>query len=421
MLCYGKEVIVASRERFGQIPAPAADHDGVMHLEKGEVFLLALSSGGMVATIYYIQPLLAAIARDFHVSEASMGAIAMLSQLGTALGMFSLVPLGDNHERRKLIVLLILANTVSLVLLASASSILWLALASFCVGMTAAVVHIIVPYTAHLSIPSERGRTVGVVLSGLLLGILLARTLSGVLGAWMGWRAIYWVAAGLCLVIGILFRIKLPASGPVTSLSWRQLIASTVTLVRTQPVLREAAILGATFFAAFSAFWTTLVFFLGKPPYHYGSAAAGLFGLVGAVGAIAAPSVGRLADRHGARKNILFALIVTLFSFLVLFVFGHSLIGLIAGVILLDVGVQAGHVSNQTRIYALVPEARSRLNMVYMVCYFTAGAGGSLAGSLLWKYCGWAGVCGFGSAVAVCGVIVYVLTGPRLASHSSNM
>lgn len=387
------------------------------HLSGGQVFLLALSAGVMVANIYYIQPLLSAIATSFHISVPSVGAIAMLSQFGTALGMFLFVPLGDNHERRKLISLLILAASGSLILMASASTVSMLALASFSVGLTAAVVHILVPYTAHLSLPSERGRTVGFVLSGLLLGILLARTLSGLIGAWLGWRAIYWIAAGLSLAIASLFRTSLPASGPVVSLSWRQLILSTVMLARTQPVLREAAILGAVFFSAFSAFWTTLVFFLQRPPYHYGSAVAGLFGLVGAVGAIGAPIFGRLADRHGARKNILFALVITFLSFLVLYLFGHSLAGLIVGVILLDLGVQAGHVSNQTRIYALVPEARSRLNMVYMVCYFLAGAAGSFGGTLLWEYFGWPGVCGLGSALPVMGAVIYFLTRKRDAAR----
>lgn len=390
--------------------------DSQVHLQGVQVFLLALSAGVMVANMYYMQPLFFAIAREFRVSAPGMGAVAMVSQFGTACGMFFFVPLGDNHERRRLITLLMLATTVSLVLVASATTIFWVALASFGVGLTAALVHVVIPYAAHLSLPSERGRTVGFVLAGLLSGIVLARVCSGLLCAWMGWRAIYWVAAALSLSVAIFFRAKLPASGPVALLSWRQLIRSTLTLARKQPVLREAAILGAAFFSAYSAFWATLVFFLEKPPYHYGAATAGLFGLAGAAGAIAAPAVGHLADKRGARRSILGALLVTLLSFAVLYWFGHFLVGLIIGAALLDLGVQSGHVSNQARIYALVPEARSRLNMVYMVCYFAAGAIGSLAGSILWKYFGWGGVCGLGSSFLAAGLVVYFLTRERKVS-----
>ena len=187
-------------------------------------------------------------------------------------------------------------------------------------------------------------------------------------------------------------------------------------LIREQPVLREAATLGAIFFCSFSAFWTTLVFFLETPPYHYGSAVAGLFGLVGAAGAVCAPFIGRMADRYGARRNVLVSLIVALTSFVVLYLFGRHMSGLIAGVILLDIGVQAGHVSNQTRIYSLLPAARSRLNMVYMICYFSAGAVGSYAGSVLWHRFAWAGVCGLGCGLLVVGCVICAATA-REAAH----
>jgi predicted MFS family arabinose efflux permease len=176
-------------------------------------------------------------------------------------------------------------------------------------------------------------------------------------------------------------------------------------------VLREAASLSALLFCAFSAFWTTLVFFLQTPPYHYGSGVAGLFGVVGLAGAICAPFIGRMADRYGARRNVLMSLLLTLISFAVLYFFGTHMGGLIAGVILLDIGVQSGHVSNQTRIYGLVPEARSRLNMVYMISFFIAGAAGSYGGSVLWQHFGWAGVCGLGCLLMVTGFLIYAYTG----------
>jgi predicted MFS family arabinose efflux permease len=385
--------------------------DVTEHIKPRHVWMMAFSAGVIVANIYYIQPLLSAIAIDFRISVMTVGAVAMLSQLGTAIAMLVFVPLGDTKERRRLVVRLLLAASVCLVLMASAQRVWWLALASLGVGFTASIVHVIVPYAANLSSPDRRGATVGTVLSGLLLGILLARTASGLIGAWLGWRAIYWIAAVLMLVVALLVHYGLPRSEPELKLSWLALIRSAGMLVRNQPLLRESALLGALFFCAFSAFWTTLVFFLQTPPYHYGSGVAGLFGLVGAAGAVCAPLIGRTADRYGARRNIFLALLVTLVSFVILYTLGRHLGGLIAGVILLDVGVQAGHISNQTRIYGLVPEARSRLNMVYMISYFTAGALGSYVGTVLWHHFAWAGVCAFGCLLPAIGCAIHFFTG----------
>jgi predicted MFS family arabinose efflux permease len=384
--------------------------DAIQDIKPLHVWLMAFSVGAVVANIYYIQPLLATIAAAFHISVPQVGIVAMLTQLGGALGMLIFVPLGDTKERRRLIVTLLVAESICLAFMATAQNLAWLALASFGIGITTATVHVIVPFATHLASPARRGATVGAVLAGLLFGILLARTFSGLLGAWAGWRAIYWLACGLMLVLAVSIRTGLPASQPELRLSWPSLIRSTLVLIREQPVLREAATLGAILFCSFSAFWTTLVFFLQTPPYRYGSAVAGLFGLVGAVGAVCAPLVGRMADRYGARRNVLISLIVTLVSFAILYAFGRHMSGLILGVILLDIGVQSGHVSNQTRIYSLLPEARSRLNMVYMVCYFSAGALGSYAGSVMWHRFGWAGVCGLGCGLLLMGCAVHVGT-----------
>jgi len=389
---------------------PSGAHEDI---RPGHIWLMSFSVGAIVANIYYIQPLLSAIAATFRISVPQVGLVAMLTQLGAALGMLLFVPLGDTNERRRLIVGLVTVEAVFLALMASAQNYLWLAAASLGIGIAGATVHLIVPFAAQLASPARRGRTVGAVLSGLLFGILLARTFSGLLGQWMGWRSIYWLASAMMLLLAVLIRLGLPRSKPELKLSWPSLIRSAGTLIRTQPVLREAAALSAILFCAFSAFWTTLVFFLETPPYHYGSGVAGLFGLVGAAGAVCAPFIGRLADRYGARRNVLFALLIAVASFVILYVFGTHMGGLIAGVILLDVGVQAGHVSNQTRIYGLLPEARSRLNMVYMICYFTAGAIGSYAGSVLWHRFGWVGVCGLGCFLSVGGCAVYGLARPR--------
>ena len=389
-----------------EAPRPSED------ISTAHIALMSFSVGAIVANIYYIQPLLSAIAANFRISVPRVGTVAMLTQLGAALGMLLFVPLGDTKERRRLIVCLLAAESVCLALMASAQTYLWLALAGLGIGVTGATVHLIVPFAAQLASPTRRGTTVGAVLSGLLFGILLARTFSGLLGAWLGWRAIYWLASAMMLLLAVLIRLGLPRSRPILKLSWPSLIHSTAALIRNQPVLREAAALSAILFCAFSAFWTTLVFFLETPPYHFGSGVAGLFGLVGAAGAICAPFIGHLADRYGARRNVLYALLITVASFVILYVFGKHMGGLIAGVILLDIGVQAGHVSNQTRIYGLLPEARSRLNMVYMICYFTAGAIGSFAGSVAWHHFAWAGVCALGCFISLVGCAVYVFTQP---------
>jgi predicted MFS family arabinose efflux permease len=396
-------------------PESSDGSPGLEPARRGEVstahiVLMVFSVGGIVANLYYIQPLLSSIAATFRISVPQVGAVAMLTQLGAALGMLCFVPLGDTHERRKLIVLLVTAEAGFLALMASAQNYLWLAAASFGIGMAASTVHLLVPFAAQLASPARRGAAVGAVLSGLLMGILLARTFSGLLGAAFGWRAIYWIAAGIMLLLAGLIRVGLPRSIPSLSLSWPALLRSSWRLVRTQPVLREAASLSALLFAAFSAFWTTLIFLLESPPYHYGSAVAGLFGLVGASGALCAPFVGRFADKYGARRNVLIAILITLASFIVLWIFGHHIAGLIAGVILLDIGVQSAHVSNQTRIYALNPEARSRLNMVYMVCYFAAGSLGSYFGGLLWHHFAWSGVCALGGTLAITAGAVYLAT-----------
>ena len=291
--------------------------------------------------------------------------------------------------------------------MATAQNLVWIAIASFAVGLCGAAVHIIVPFAAQLAPENTRGQVLGTVFSGLLLGILLARTFSGVVASFFGWRSVYAIAAVGMLALMLLLRARLPKVAPQNSLRWPALMRSLVVLVRDHPALRESAFLGAALLCVFSAFWTTLVFLLQTPPYHYGSSAAGLFGLVGAAGALCAPLVGRFADRRGPRFTILLALLTTLASFLLLGAFGKIMAGLIAGVVLLDVGVQSGHVANQTRIYALDANARSRLNTVYMFCYFTGGSLGSWLGAIFWEYKGWTAVCALGIAVMAIALVVF--------------
>lgn len=382
-------------------------------LPQSTVLLMAVTVGVLVANIYYIQPLLADIARTFGLSVTDAGIVGMLSQVGTAVGMFLFVPLGDKFERRSLILMLLIGAFVSLLFVAFAPNAIWLGAASFAVGAFAANVHVVVPFAAHLAAPRQRGRVVGAVVAGILFGVLLARTFSGFVGALFGWRAVYEIAAGTMVILAVVVRAKLPVSRPDVLMTWLELMRSTLSLVRRHAVLRESALLGAMFFAAFSAFWTTLVFFLGGAAYHYSNAGsvAGLFGLVGAAGALGAPTVGHLADKHGPRFTIRIALWLALFSFLWMGATGSHLFGLIAGVVLMDLCVQSGHVSNQTRIYSIDPSARSRLNMVYMSCYFIGGGLGSYLGALAWHAAGWWGVCGFGALAISIAIVTESICG----------
>jgi len=372
---------------------------------------MAATCGITVANLYYNQPLLARMAHDFHASVRQVGGIPLLTQIGAACGMLLFVPLGDIMERRRLIVILLACVTVALTLAAAATGLLWLLLAGLAIGLFSVVPHLIVPFAAQLARPEQRGQAVGSVMSGLLIGILLARTASGYIGALFGWRAVYLLAASLMCALAITLARLLPRSRPSVNLSYGGMLISLTRLIQQQPLLREAALTGALIFGAFSAFWTTLVFLLERAPYGYhpASRAAGLFGLVGVVGAAVAPLVGKIADRRGPRFTLGVALGVLVVSYGVFGLFGYRLWGLILGVILMDFGVQAGHVSNQTRLYSLLPEARSRLNTVYMVCYFIGGSLGSALGAWGWSIAQWRGVCAVGLTMSALAFAVYIV------------
>lgn len=263
----------------------------------GLILLLAVTSGLGVANLYYNQPLLADIGRTFHATSTQIGYVSMLTQIGYALGMLFFVPLGDIRERRGLVSLLLACVAVSLVGFAESRSLAWMYAASFLIGITTVVPQVIVPLAAQLASPAEQGKVIGTVMSGLLFGILLARTAAGIIGDLLGWRAMYWIAAAMMLTLSLLLRKVLPVARPETTASYGQLLASLGSLVRKYATLREASLIGACMFGAFSVFWTSLAFFLEGAPYHYSSAIAGLFGLVGVTGAAGAPLVGRLADR----------------------------------------------------------------------------------------------------------------------------
>jgi predicted MFS family arabinose efflux permease len=370
---------------------------------------MAVGAGLAVANIYYSRPLLANIGRAFNASPAAMGGIAMLTQLGVATGIVCLVPLGDIRERRQLIIVLLVGASVSLIAVALAPSYLWLGVASFSVGVSSATPQMLVPFAAHLATPERRGQAVGTVMSGLLIGILLSRVASGYVGTLLGWRAMYWIASLMMVILAIVLATTLPRSQPTSRLTYPRLMQSLGRLILTEPVLRESAIVGSMLFGAFCVFWATLAFHLEAPPLFYGSRVAGLFGLIGAVGAAIAPLAGRLADRLNARANLRVAVYGAAAAFGLLWIFGHTIAGLLVGVILLDAGVQGGHVINQSRIHTLRPEVRNRLNTIYIFAFFLGGSAGSALGAAAWQRWQWSGV-------SVVGLGMLLLAGATLAS-----
>jgi predicted MFS family arabinose efflux permease len=386
-----------------------ADHAPGSGISKRLLLIMAVGAGLAVANIYYSQPLLANIGRAFNASPAAMGGIAMLTQLGVATGIVCLVPLGDIRERRQLIIVLLVGASVSLIAVALAPSYLWLGVASFSVGVSSATPQMLVPFAAHLATPERRGQAVGTVMSGLLIGILLSRVASGYVGTLLGWRAMYWIASLMMVILAIVLATTLPRSQPTSRLTYPRLMQSLGRLILTEPVLRESAIVGSMLFGAFCVFWATLAFHLEAPPLFYGSRVAGLFGLIGAVGAAIAPLAGRLADRLNARANLRVAVYGAAAAFGLLWIFGHTIAGLLVGVILLDAGVQGGHVINQSRIHTLRPEVRNRLNTIYIFAFFLGGSAGSALGAAAWQRWQWSGV-------SVVGLGMLLLAGATLAS-----
>lgn len=373
------------------------------------IWVMTLAAGIVVANNYYNQPLLVDFAVAFHASAREVGAVPILTQIGYASGLVFLLPLGDMVERRRLVSLLLALASLSLVAVALSPSLTWLAAASFVLGFTSVVPQVLPSFAAQLAEPHERGRIIGRIMGGLLCGILLSRFVAGFTGRYFGWAAIYWAAALFMLLLAFALRLSLPYAAPRFKGHYFALLRSLGTLLNDEPVLRETAAIGALQFAAFSGFWTTLAFELHSLPPHYGSDVAGTFGLAGIVGVLAAPQAGRFADRNSPRFAVFVASGLVLSGYVIFAVAGGAIIALIAGVILLDLGMQSAHVSNMARNYALKTDAVSRLNTVYMATRFIGGAAGSALGNLAWSFWGWNGVCAAGLVLSGLALMVQIV------------
>jgi predicted MFS family arabinose efflux permease len=378
-------------------------------LDRRLVLLLAVACGATVANLYYAQPLLDVIARDLGVSSGAAGLLVTSSQIGYAAGLVLLVPLGDLLDRRRMVSRLLVVTAVMLGVAAAAPSFAVLAAAIAVIGVTSVVAQVLVPLAGSLAGEHERGKVVGDVMSGLLLGILLARTASGLIAEVGGWRLVYVIGAVLMLALAAVLARALPPTPPVTDLPYRVLLRSVGALVRDEPVLRRRMVYGALGMASFSVLWTAIAFLLSGAPYHYGEGTIGLFGLAGLVGAGAAQGAGRLADRgRGHASTGVFLLAIAL-SWVLLALGTSSLAALIAGVILLDLGIQGQHILNQSTVYTLDPEARSRITTAYMANNFLWGALSSAAASVAWSASGWGAVSALGIGLSVIGLIAWAV------------
>lgn len=360
------------------------------------IFLMAITCGVAVANLYYIQPVESMISASLGITHAQVGFAATIIQIGYAIGLFFIVPMGDLIERKRLIMSLLLLSGTTLLLISVNQVYSLLLILLFCLGFSSVTAQIVIPFAAVISSEEERGKNLGIVLSGLLIGILLSRTVSGFIGAQFGWRYVFVFGA---MMMGILFTLVgffFPRDYPTAKVKYKELILSLFELFKKQKEVREAAVNGFFMFGSFSAFWTSLIFLLASPTYRLGAKEAGLLGLVGVAGALVAPYVGKIADHRNPNFTIGIGTILSFVAYIVFALFGQSMIGLIVGVLIIDIGNQTSQVSNQTKIQNLKAEYRSRNNTLYMFSYFMGGATGSFLSSMMWQHHGWLGVCAVG-------------------------
>lgn len=384
-------------------------------LGKGLLTLMSVATGLSVAGNYYAHPLLDVIGRDLHLGTTTSALIVTAAQVGYGLGLFLLVPLGDRMERRRLAMMLYGATALFVLVMATAVNGAMLLAGAVLAAAASVGAQVVVPIAVSLAAPAERGKVVGTVMTGLLMGMLLARTFSGVLSELGGWRTVYWFhAAAMITMAGLLRRFLPRLDGEGGGMSYGSLLRSTLTLLRSEPVLRWRSAIAALSLGAFTVMWTSLTFLLAEPPYGWSEASIGLFGLLGAAGAMAANVAGRLADRGRVQLVTGGATVLLLASWLALGLGGRSIVLLVIGVLVLDMAQQALLNSNQNVVYALRPEARNRINAAFMTTFFIGGAVGSALTSVIWVHGGWTAVSILGATLAAGTVVLFGLE--RLAT-----
>ncbi|MDE1175695.1 MAG: MFS transporter [Edaphobacter sp.] len=386
---------------IGGLPEiPDAPHEIASDQHHARTLLfLSVACGIAVSNVYYCQPLLLQMAESLHASSSAMGAVVVATQIGYACGILAFAPLGDATERRRLMTIMFICASGAALAIAFATNLVELLLASIVLGMGASVTHVAVPVAPEVAPEGNSGRAVGTVMTGVLLGILLARTFSGVLGQWVGWKNVFRTASLLDLLFAIVLFRYLPRLHPKRPVAYGQALRSLGGFFLQSSVLRNSVLVGGLSMAAFSALWTTLVFLLGSPHFRFGPGVAGAFGLLGAAGALIAPFAGRTADRKGSSVLLAWALALQALGFGLLWLAGYQLVGLAVGIVVFDAGLQAAQIANQTRIFGIDPHARGRINTVYMTGYFGFGALGSAAGAFAWQHASWSGVCALGLAL----------------------
>ncbi|MDF7675441.1 MFS transporter [Neisseriaceae bacterium ESL0693] len=379
-------------------------------LSRSLIFLMALATGLAVASNYYVHPLIVVTAQSFHINVADSGFLITLTQLAYALGLVFLVPLGDVLNNKKLIVGLYGVVGVAALLVAVAPNLSLFITGLLLVGICCTVAQILLPLAASMAAADRRGQVIGALTTGLLLGILLSRTFSGLMAEWLGWRMVYVSGALMLLLMAVALHYSLPATPKLThTRGYLATLRSVWALLWQTPLLRQRGILGALDFSLFSVLWTTLTLLLSHAPYHYGLAQIGLFGLFGALGVLGANLGGRMADQGRARLMTHISCVCFLLSWLLLYLGATHLWALIAGIVLLDFAIQALHITNQSLIYRSDPALKGRIASGYMSMYFIGGVLGSLASAVAYQHFAWPGVVMLGMlismALLVCSIV----------------
>jgi predicted MFS family arabinose efflux permease len=406
----GRQTADQPQRRGGAVAPVTASPPPAM--TRALTLVFAVAAGAAVGNLYWAQPLLALIGGDLHVSAPDAGLLVTLTQIGYGAGILLIVPLGDVRDRRRLVVMVMLCATVALVLCALAPSFGVLLAAIAALGLTTVGGQILLPLAGDLADDRERGRVVGTVASGVLTGILVSRTISGLLAGAAGWRVVYALAAAADLLLALVLYRTIPSLPPKTRLRYPALIASVAAVVRRERTVRWTLVLSATAFALFTMFWTALTFLLSGPPFHYSTTVIGLFGLAGLAGAVAAQRAGHLHDRGWSLPATGAAWVLVLVAFLVAGRAGHSVALLLIAIVALDVAIQSINILNQTRLFALSADERSRVNTAFVTTNFVGGALGSAAAAALWSAGGWGAVT-TAAALASCFAIAVWAAGRR--------